>query len=90
MLRVGRGCGCHAAGVDVQAVRDTAVMPMPKPNENAEDSYRTYYGGLTTEESKLKFLQMLKERRDWHQDFTAAKLLAELAQRWVVEKCPTR
>lgn len=65
-------------------------MGMPKPNENAEESYRRYYSGLKTEESKLKFLQMLKERRDWHQDFTAGKLLAELSQRWVIEKCQAR
>jgi hypothetical protein len=65
-------------------------MPMPKPGHSEIDSYRAYYSGLTTDESKLKFLQMLKERRDWHRDDIAGRLLPELAELWVVSKCQSR
>jgi len=66
--------------------REGDQMPMPRPNDNAAESFRSYYGGLTTEESKLKFLQMLKERRDLHNDFIASALLPELVDRWISER----
>jgi hypothetical protein len=63
---------------------------MPKQGEDSGASFRSYYAGLTTEDSKLRFMQMLKERRDWHGDSVAAKLLPEICARWIGEKSPGR
>jgi hypothetical protein len=72
--------------VPAQQREGSHMPPMPRPNDNAAESFRSYYGGLTTEESKLKFLQMLKERRDLHNDFIASALLPELVDRWISER----
>jgi len=59
---------------------------MPMPNADAAEGFIKYYSGLSTEESKLRFLQMLKERRDLNLDPIAGDLLPKLAERWVLER----
>ena len=59
---------------------------MGMPNGNTVDfaaNYRSYYAQLGSEEAKLRFLLMLKERRDLRGDKVAAVLLPELMESWV-------
>ena len=62
---------------------------MPITSDQGRDfaaEYRKYYAGLSSEETKIRFLLMLKERRDRHRDAVATTLLPELAERWISEK----
>ena len=66
---------------------------MPLKSDQGRDfvgEYRTYYAGLASEELKIRFLLMLKQRRDFHRDQIAAVLLPELTERWISERSETR
>ena len=62
---------------------------MPLRSDQGRDmagEYRAYYGSLTSEDTKMKFLLMLKERRDRQRDPIATVLLPEFAERWISER----
>jgi hypothetical protein len=61
-------------------------MPMPSDRDDFAQTYRKYYSILTSDENKIKFLLMLKERRDLRRDEVAGALLKELVERWTTEK----
>jgi hypothetical protein len=65
-------------------------MGMPKQGSDPAQAYRDYYANLATEDARLKFLLMLKERRDFHNDHVAVVLLPELAQAWVSARSVSR
>ena len=62
---------------------------MPLRSDQGRDpaaDYRSYYAGLTTEYTKMRFLLMLKERRDAHRDEVARVLLPELCECWISQR----
>lgn len=62
-------------------------MGMPKGQEpDFGLEYRLMWKEMRSEESKLKLLLMLKERRDKNGDDAAGVVLAELGYKWVMEK----
>ena len=50
-----------------------------------KDELRRYYGGLVTDEAKVAFLKMLKERVFIQGDKDAAAVLPDLVQKWLRE-----
>ena len=62
---------------------------MPLHSDQGRDpvaDFRNYYAHLQDDEAKMRFLLMLKERRDVQRDANATVLLPELAERWISER----
>lgn len=51
-----------------------------------KEEWLRYYSGLITDEAKVQFLLMLKERVFVNHDREAAEVLPGLAERWVKEQ----
>ena len=58
---------------------------LPENRANMEDEFRRYYGGLVTDEAKVAFLKMLKERVFSQEDKNAAAVLPGLVEKWLRE-----
>jgi len=59
-------------------------MPIPQGNRvDLRKTYRDYWGTLDNDEAKLRYLLMLKERRDTRRDVAAAEVLRNLVSQWL-------
>ena len=55
-------------------------------NHSVEEAWVSQWNAMASEEAKINFLVMLKERRDMQKDDTARRALLNLASRWISEK----
>lgn len=53
---------------------------------SVEDAWIAQWNAMLSEEAKINFLMMLKERRDLQKDDVARRALLNLASRWISEK----